>query len=107
MLLLDRQKDATSREPMAAGRIQLRMRSDGQLFDLAEAKTTIGSSQRCNVRLEQAGVQPLHCLIVHSADGLRIRSWATTAKLNGESFLEAPLAAGDCFTVGPVEFEVV
>src|SRR4051812_7655595 len=65
MLVLDRQNDVTSQARAGAGRIQLRMRPDGQLLELPEGKTTIGSSPRCNVRIEQAGVQPLHCLIVN------------------------------------------
>src|SRR5262249_43524562 len=68
---------------------------------------TIGSSPRCNVRIEQPGVQPLHCLISESADGLRIRSWAASTTLNGKAFEESKLAVGDCLTLGTVELQVV
>src|SRR4051812_30865706 len=53
MLVLDRQNDVTSQARAGAGRIQLRMRPDGQLLELPEGKTTIGSSPRCNVRIER------------------------------------------------------
>jgi len=66
MLVLDRQNDVTSQVRAGTGRVQLRMRPDGQLFDLPHGKTTIGSSPRCNVRIEHIGVQPLHCLVVLS-----------------------------------------
>src|SRR4051794_24271374 len=100
MLVLDRQNDVTSQPGERADRIQLRMRPEGPLRDLPLGKTTIGSSPRCDVRIEQPGVQPLHCLIVHSAEGLRVRSWAANATLNGAAFMEAGLSAGDHFTVG-------
>jgi len=43
----------------------------------------IGSSPRCNLRIEQPGVQPLHCLIVHGSEGLSVRRWAADTQLNG------------------------
>jgi hypothetical protein len=113
MLLLDRQTGATAqpREEanhtgVSAGRVQLRLRANGQLFELPPGKTTIGSSPRCNVRIEQPGVQPLHCLIVDGPEGLRVRSWVANTELNGAPFDESALAVGDCLSLGPVELEV-
>ena len=85
----------------------LRLRADGQLFELPPGKTTIGSSPRCNVRIEQPGVQPLHCLIVDGPEGLRVRSWVANTTLNGAPFEESALAVGDCLSLGPVELEVI
>jgi uncharacterized coiled-coil DUF342 family protein len=114
MLLLDRQSGATAQPRgeanhtgVLAGRVQLRLRADGQLFELPPGKTTIGSSPRCNVRIEQPGVQPLHCLIVDGVDGLRVRSWVANTTLNGMPFEESALAVGDCLSLGPVELEVI
>jgi hypothetical protein len=120
MLLLDRQTSATPQSRPAAeratlsgpaavpaGRIQLRLCASGQVVELPPGKATIGSSPRCNVRIEQAGVQPLHCLISESSDGLRIRSWVADTTLNGKTFEEAKLAIGDCLTLGTVELLVV
>jgi hypothetical protein len=119
MLLLDRQTSATTesragadrasanRAGAPAGRIQLWLCASGQLVELPPGKATIGSSPRCNVRIEQPGVQPLHCLISESADGLRIRSWAANTTLNGRAFGEAKLAVDDCLTLGTVELLVV
>jgi chromosome segregation ATPase len=107
MLVLDRKNEVTSQPRAGAGRIRLRMRPDGRLVELPQGKTTIGSSPRCDVRIEQPGVQPLHCLVVQSDDGIRVRSWAANAKLNGAPFVEAGLSAGDCVSVGPVEFEII
>ena len=114
MLLLDRQSGATAqprgepnRSGATAGRIQLRLRADGQVLELLPGKTTIGSSPRCNVRIEQPGVQPLHCLIVDGPEGLRVRSWVANTTLNGVPFEESALAVGDCLSLGSVEFEVV
>jgi chromosome segregation ATPase len=119
MLLLDRQTSAmtesragadranANRAGAPAGAIQLRFSSSGQLVELPPGKATIGSSPRCNVRIEQPGVQPLHCLISDSAGGLRIRSWAANTTLNGRTFEETTLAVGDCLGLGTVELQVV
>jgi hypothetical protein len=108
MLLVDSQADMPSSRPSAGGdRIRLHLRADGQLLELPHGKTTIGSSPKCNVRLERPGIQPLHCLIVHTSEDLRVRSWASNTKLNGESFVESALAPGDCLSVGSVDLEVV
>src|SRR5262245_54942164 len=101
MLLLDRQSGATAQPhtdanlPAAsAGRVQLRSRVDGQLYELLPGKTTIGSSPRCNLRIAQPGVQPLHCLITSSPEGLRVRSWVANTTLNGMPFEESPFNPG-------------
>ena len=113
MLLLDRQPGATTqpheavhRSSAPTSRFQLRVRADGRVLDLLPGKTTIGSSPRCNVRIEQPGVQPLQCLIVEAADGWRVRSWVANSTLNGEPFEESALAVGDCLRLGSVELEV-
>lgn len=119
MLLLDRQTSATA-EPRAGadrasanragattGRIQLRLCASGQLIELPPVKATIGSSPRCNVRIERPGVQPLHCLISESAGGLRVRSWAVNTTLNGKTFDESKLGIGDCLGLGTVELQIV
>jgi hypothetical protein len=107
MLLLDRQSDALSQASGAASGVRLRLRTDGQLLDLAAGKTTIGSSPRCNVRIQHPGVQPLHCLIFHGEEGLQVRSWAGNTKLNGVPFQESALGLGDCLSLGPVELDVI
>lgn len=114
MLLLDRQPGATSqpgggasRPGVEASRVHLRQRANGQLVELPPGKTTIGSSPRCNVRIQQPGVQPLHCLIVHAPEGMTVRSWARDTELNGVSFEESALGVGDCLRLGPVELEVI
>jgi hypothetical protein len=114
MLLLDRQFGATAeprpeanRPAAPAGRVQLRLRADGQLFELLPGKTTIGSSPRCNVRIAQPGVQPLHCVITDSPEGLRVRSWVANTALNGEPFEESALNVGDCLSLGRVELDIV
>lgn len=113
-MLLDRQMGATtqpregaSRPGESASRLQLRLRADGQVLNLLSGKTTIGSSPRCNIRIEQPGVQPLHCLIVDGPAGLRVRSWAGNTKLNGAAFEESALDLGDCLSLGPVELEII
>ena len=52
-------------------------------------------------------MRPLHCLIVHDGDGLRVRRWADDTLVNGMPFDEARLEAGDILSVGPIDLEVV
>jgi len=89
-----------------AGGVHLRLRPDGRLLELPQGKITIGSSPRCNVRLQQPGIQPVHCLIIHGPESLTVRSWAGNTRLNGATFQESALNLGDCLSVGPVELEV-
>ena len=77
------------------------------LIDLPRGKTTIGSSPRCNIRIQEPGVQPLHCLIFGEGHRLTVRRWAADALLNGQQFEESPLAVGDHLSLGPVDLEVV
>lgn len=85
---------------------QLRLRGE-TVIPLSHGKYSIGSGPRCDLRLREPGVGPLHCLIVHNADGLRVRRWSTDTLLNGLPFNEADLAAGDLLSVGPLDLEVV
>ena len=106
MRLLERQPVAALPECVLPG-VRYGARLDGQILDLPLGKTTVGSSPRCNLRIQQPGVQPLHLLIAQEGERLSVRRWASDALLNGEPFVEAPLAVGDWLSVGPVELEIV
>ena len=109
MLLTEHHPDSGTPQANRLDRIRLRIRDQAaeQIVNLPSGKTTIGSSPRCNVRIQQPGVHPLHCLIVHEADGLTVRRWAVDTLLNGEPFDDARLAAGDYLSLGPVDLEIV
>lgn len=91
------------------GRLGLRVRceSEDQVVDLPCGKTTIGSSPRCNLRIQRAGVHPLQCLVVCNEGGLTARRWAADTRINGKSFDDARLEIGDHLSIGPVDLEVV
>ena len=107
MLLVDRQTVPAALRRRSAAQLKLRVRKGGQILELAEGKTTIGSSPRCNLRLDGPGVEPMHCLVVDGPEGLRVRRWAADTRLNGEHVEDAPLEAGDCLSLGGVELELV
>lgn len=101
---------ATQGSPILDSSVQLALRVSGEEqapLELAGEKTTVGSGQSCTLRLTQAGVRPLHCLITRGDQGLTIRRWADGTLLNGELFTEAPLQLGDRLTLGPVELELI
>jgi len=80
---------------------------DGQMVRLAAPKCTIGSARGCTLRLHAAGVRPVQCVILRGARGTVARSWSGGTRLNGRSFVDAPLVAGDRLTIGPIELEVL
>src|SRR5688572_3945335 len=107
MLTLDRPQDALLNEHGVARGVGVRVRPDGPPADLPLGKTTIGSSPRCNIRVQQPGVQPLHCLILNQANSLSIRRWAGETLLNGKRIEESGIQSGDVVQVGSVELEFV
>ncbi|MEX0641730.1 MAG: FHA domain-containing protein, partial [Pirellulales bacterium] len=109
MLLTETQHTSEAPQAGSAGRFALRVcnQAEEHLVDLPYGRTTIGTSPRCNVRIQQPGVHPLHCLVVCGSDGMTVRRWAADTLLNGEPFEDASLAAGDHLSLGPVDLEVV
>src|SRR5688572_32829188 len=109
MLLAGHHSDSWTPTTEGASGMRLRVRgaNGAELFAvLRMGKTTIGSSPRCDVRIQQAGVRPVHLLIVRERDSLSVRSWASDSLLNGAPFQEAPLKPGDCLAFASVELEV-
>jgi DNA repair exonuclease SbcCD ATPase subunit len=107
MLILDRQQDVGVQGRETRRGLSLRVRPNGPVINLQPGRTTIGSSPRCNVRIQQPGVQPLHCLIIREDQGVSVRRWAGETALNGHRLEESSLVAGDCLRVGPTELEII
>lgn len=80
---------------------------DDQLIPIPIGKSSVGSGPRCSIRLAYPEVRPLHCLITHDDQRLRVRRWADNLLLNGAPFDEAKLSPGDRLMIGSVELEVV
>ncbi|MCX7428357.1 MAG: hypothetical protein NTW96_22345 [Planctomycetia bacterium] len=92
------------------GQLVLQIRGhgrDGQIVRLQSHKCTVGSGQSCTLRLATRGVQPLHCLILRGPNATIVRRWSPDTRLNGHAFSDAPLSAGDCLSIGPIELEVL
>ncbi len=105
MFTLDRQKNAPTQSTGETP--SLRLRFDGLTLDLKSGKNTVGSSPRCDIRIPRPGVQPLHCLIIHQANGTVVRRWAGETVLNGLPIDEATLQTDDCIQVGPANLSIV
>lgn len=80
---------------------------NGQVVRLRSPKCVIGSGPGCTFRLLARGVRRVHCLIVRGPAATVIRRWSADTLLNGRSFTDAPLRAGDRLSVGPLELEVL
>jgi hypothetical protein len=107
MLLTER---PSSPGPVTTPMVKLRLHGEGhqeRIFRLPSGKTTIGSSPRCTLRIDEPGVAPVHCLIVQRGDSLTVRRWASGALLNGLPFDDARLSVGDCLSLGAVELDIL
>src|SRR6476659_2164106 len=80
---------------------------DGRILRIPGAKCTIGSARGCTLRLRGYGIEPLHCLILAGKNGTVVRRNSPRTYLNGGTFQDAVLKAGDLLRVGPVELAVV
>lgn len=73
---------------------------------LKPGKWTIGSAVGCKPRLQVAGIQPRHCLIVSSGERTLLKAWSARTWLNDKRTKEAILRSGDRLVIGPIEFLV-
>ena len=76
-------------------------------FHSSAGNHAFGSGPKCSVRLRDAGVGPMHGLIVLDDQGARVRRWANGTLLNGRTFDEECLSAGDRLSVGPIDLEII
>ena len=80
---------------------------DGQVVRLKSAKCTIGSSASCTLRLRADCVEPVHCLVLRGPERTIVRRWSADTRLNGRTFRESALQAGDRLSIGRLDLEVV
>jgi pSer/pThr/pTyr-binding forkhead associated (FHA) protein len=75
---------------------------------LAPALTLLGRDPACEFHLNVESIDPLHCAIVRSPAGYRLRDLGSTGGtfLNGEAIAENPLQHNDLITVGPFQFRL-
>jgi pSer/pThr/pTyr-binding forkhead associated (FHA) protein len=83
-------------------------RQAGARRPLCTPTTFIGRTQDCDIRLNVDGVDPLHCLVVHGPDGVRLRDLNSVhgTCVNGVRAENALLRHGDLLKVGPFQFRV-
>ena len=72
---------------------------------LVPGRYVVGSDTQSDIRLDVAGVQPRHCLIVAGPSRAVVRAYDPRTWLNDAPVSEAPLSAGDRLTIGPIELQ--
>jgi FHA domain len=110
MLITDRPQSESESTAAAGREIRLRVRGgarDLETIRLQAGNHSIGSGRKCTIRLADAGVRPMHCLISHCGEGAKVRRWGIGTLLNGRPFDEELLAGGDRLSIGPIELEVI
>ena len=110
MLLTERPKTDFDGSSAPTRDVQLRFVGglrDREIIHLTPGNHSVGSGPKCSVRLRDAGVGPMHCLIVRDDAGVRVRRWSSDTLLNGQPFSEAPLVGGDQLSIGPIDLEMV
>jgi hypothetical protein len=87
----------------------LRLRAPGEerLLPLRRGITALGADERCPLRVQAKGVQPWHCLLTQGEKRTIVHRLAPQARINGQSFVEAVLHAGDRLEIGSIELELV
>jgi hypothetical protein len=94
----------------AQGELILRITGNSaqpETVSVRSSKCTIGSADACTIRLNDADVQPVHCIILRGTTETVVRRWADNVWLNGKHFDDATLAAGDVLTLANMQIEVV
>ncbi len=85
-------------------------KADGQRkdFSVTEAKTVIGRSKSCELRIPLLSISRRHCEVTLFEDILGIRDLSSTngTYVNNERVTDFELDAGDRVVVGPVVFTV-
>jgi chromosome segregation ATPase len=71
------------------------------------SKCTIGSSPSCSIRLSGPEMQSVHCLIVYGVRRTVVRNLSPGNTLNGGSFTDAVLTAGDRLRIGRYELQLL
>lgn len=88
--------------------ILLNGRQSGMRRPLNGPLTLLGRSPGCEVRLNVEGIQPVHCGLVHSPDGLVLRDLCGMGGtlVNGEPASNCELHDGDTLALGPFHFRL-
>ena len=78
-----------------------------QTVHMRNAKCSIGSDPRCEIRIRGEGIRPVHCVILRSHDRTIVRRWAGNTWLNGRPFDDTTLRRGDELRLANVRIHVV
>src|SRR5437868_7147440 len=82
-------------------------RLSGTRKPLGSALTLLGRAEGCDVRLNVAGVLPVHCALIRGPGGLVLRSMhGAVTQVNGDTVTEGALHDGDLLAVGPFQFRI-
>jgi hypothetical protein len=94
----------------ASGQLVLRITGNSaqaELVRVNSSKCSIGSADACTIRLNGAGVQPVHCIILRGESETVVRRWAEDLSLNGRRFDDATLKPGDLLSFANIRIEIV
>ncbi len=96
-------------QPATAGELVLQnSRQAGTRRPLGAPTTFIGRTAGCDIRLNVDGVDPMHCVLIASPEGVQLRDLnnGQGTYVNDERVEAAWLSHGDRLKVGPFEFRV-
>lgn len=88
-------------------RISLIPLNGGERYDVTLPMILVGRQQDCDFRLDQEGVENLHCVLALSDDVLLIRDLNTDSiRVNGQRVRRAVLLDNDRLTIGSYIFRI-
>ncbi len=80
--------------------------ADFEPLALTPGNHTLGSAADCSLRLQVAGVQPRHALIIVTRQRVLMQALNERTWVNEIPAVEAVLQVGDRLAIGPVEFQL-
>lgn len=104
-----RPKSGNAQEQPTLGELIVQTgRHAGARRPLAGPLVLIGRAPGCDVRLQMEGVEPRHCLLASTPDGVVLRDLETQVGtlVNGDRVQSILLCEGDLVAVGSVQFRV-
>jgi pSer/pThr/pTyr-binding forkhead associated (FHA) protein len=83
-------------------------RQAGARRPLGAPTTFLGRHNTCDIRLNDDGVAPMHCVFIAGPDGLQVRDLGSTlgTYVNGDRTEIAWLRHGDILNIGPFQFRL-
>jgi hypothetical protein len=108
-LAMDFPSSRSATSPREAGLVlrPTRGHDDAPLIPLAVGRHVLGSSPEADIRLDAAGIEPQHAVLLVGPQRSVLKAFSRFTWINDGVVRECAIRPGDRICIGPVEFEVL